>query len=131
MPRPALFLVAAIFLVQGELMLTAPQTWYTATPGVDATGPFNGHFVTDIAFAALASGVLMAWGAASALRPLALAGALWPGLHALFHLEIWIARGLPLDTLAAVNAAGIQLPAWLALWAAWRMPPLREETAPC
>lgn len=131
MIRPAHYLVPAVFLVQGGVMLAAPQTWYASTPGVTATGPFNGHFVIDIGFAFLASGAIIAWGARSMLRPLALAGALWPCLHALFHLEHWIARGLPLDTLAAVNAAGIQLPAWLALLAAWRMTPLREETAPC
>jgi hypothetical protein len=35
----------------GVIMLAVPAAWYTAVPGVPATGPFNPHFVRDIGVA--------------------------------------------------------------------------------
>jgi hypothetical protein len=42
-------------------------------------------------------------------------------LHALFHVWIWVHRGLPADVIALTNLAGIQLPAWGALILAFRL----------
>jgi hypothetical protein len=34
---------------------------------------------------------------------------------------MWFGRGFPFDTVAFVNLAAIQAPAWVALWIAWRV----------
>ena len=57
----------------------------------------------------------------------AIIGATWPALHALFHIWIWISRGFPLDHVASSNLTAIQLPAWLALAAALNF--ARKEAA--
>jgi hypothetical protein len=54
-------------------------------------------------------------------RSAALCGAFWLVLHALFHVWIWVHRGLPADVIALTNLAGIQLPAWGALILAFRL----------
>ncbi len=129
MHRAILNLSATYFLALGTYMLIAPLAWYDGIPGVPATGPFNSHFVRDIAFAFLVSAATIGWATAKAVRSTALAGIAWPCLHALFHLQVWIARGLPLDLVATLNLTGIQLPAWLALWAAWRLRPQKEPAS--
>lgn len=86
----------------GLLMIFAPALWFTSTPGVEATGPYNPHLVADVGFAFLASGVLFglalarpAWRA-----PLLIAAALWPALHGLLHAFEWVSHGPPTE---AVN----------------------------
>ena len=46
---------------------------------------------------------------------------------AAFHIWLWVARGVPLDQVAFVNAFGIQLPAWLALASAVRLKETRRH----
>jgi hypothetical protein len=78
-------------------MLTAPEGWYAAIPGVAMTGPFNHHFILDVGMAFVASGgflVLGVRGNASA-AVFAVAGATWPILHALIHITGWITGGFP------------------------------------
>ena len=122
MPRISIGIVSAFYLLSGVYMLIAPSHWYEAVPGVTSTGPFNVHFVRDIGLVFIASAGALIWGAVRGVRTVAIAGAVWPCLHALFHVQIWLARGTPVDTVAAVNLAAIQLPAWLALWAALKLP---------
>lgn len=80
--------LAAWHGLNGALMLTMPRHWYDTVPGVTHTGPFNGHFIADIAFAFLAS----AAGLALAVRQTGLlaaallfAPAIFLGGHALLH----------------------------------------------
>ena len=116
--RPALFIVAALNLGSALSMWFTPHTWYDTVPGVAMMGPFNLHFIRDIALAFGMSAGALAYGAFKWDRTAAICGAAWPCLHALFHIWIWLARGLPLDQIALVNLLGIQLPAWLTLTAA-------------
>ncbi|HAE25848.1 MULTISPECIES: hypothetical protein [Hyphomonas] len=116
--RPILFLIAAVHSANALTMWFAPHFWYGAVPGVAMMGPFNLHFVRDIALAFGMSAGALAYSALKVDRSAAICGAAWPALHAIFHIWIWIARGLPFDQIAFVNLAGIQLPAWLALTAA-------------
>ncbi|HEY2071564.1 MAG TPA: hypothetical protein VGG48_18535 [Rhizomicrobium sp.] len=83
--------------INGVYMLLAPAAWYAAVPGVAETGPFNPHFVMDIGFAFLASGAgfLAALWRGRTATTLALAGSIWPALHALFHVWEWIADHPP------------------------------------
>lgn len=118
--RPALFLIAAAHFTNALIMWFAPHTWYETVPGVAMMGPFNPHFVRDIALAFGMSAAALAYGAAKSDRTAAVCGAIWPALHALFHVWIWaVHRGAPFDQIALVNLTGIQAPAWLALAAAF------------
>ncbi len=110
--------LGAISIANGFYMWFAPQDWYDAVPGVAAMGPFNLHFVRDIALVFAFSGGAMIYGAVRAMPAVAVTGTIWPCLHALFHIQIWMARGFPFDEVALVNLVGIQVPSWLALFAA-------------
>jgi hypothetical protein len=84
-------------VLNGLWMIAAPENWYAAVPGVPLEGPFNHHFIGDIGLAFLASGAGMLAGVRSGAKwaTLALAGATWPALHALFHVWEWLSDGLP------------------------------------
>ena len=106
--------VVALFglfhVVNGLTMLVAPTTWYASVPGVSMTGPFNPHFVTDIGLAFLASGIgmLFALRRGQIAATLALAGSVWPALHALFHVWSWVTGHMPSSpTLWASEAVGV------------------------
>ena len=95
--------------------------WYETVPGVSGTGPLNLQFAKDVALAYFSSGVALIWAGVNSDRSAALCGAFWLVLHALFHVWIWVHRGLPADVIALTNLAGIQLPAWGALILAFRL----------
>ncbi len=118
MLKLALYVVAALYLATAIYMFGAPRAFYDGTPGVAMMGPYNTHFIRDAGLAFLTSGAALLWGGLKKHRPVAVYGAVWPCLHAAFHIWIWLARGVPLDQVALVNLVGIQLPAWLALVAA-------------
>ncbi|HLJ70838.1 MAG TPA: hypothetical protein VKU03_05935, partial [Roseiarcus sp.] len=122
--RILLGLLGLLNLGNGLLMLAAPLRWYGLVPGVAATGPFNHHFVIDIALAYLASGAAMAAGFREGRRAaaFALAGAIWPALHAVFHIAEWLADGFPADAMdAAAQILGVVLVGFLgAGLAVWR-----------
>jgi len=118
--RIFLFLIALYYLGLAAMMWLAPMAWYESTPGVAMMGPFNLHFIRDVALAYLVSGAALFWGAWKSDKTALVFGAAWPCLHALFHLYIWVMRGVPFDLIAAANLGGIQLPAWVALALALR-----------
>jgi hypothetical protein len=120
--RLILVLLGLLHLANGLWMLTAPEAWYAAVPGVTMTGPLNHHFIQDIGLAFLASGA----GLALAFRPgavvaaLALAGATWPMLHALLHIWGWLAHGFPADTPVAMSeVVGVVLVSAVGFVLAW------------
>ncbi|MEP3891841.1 MAG: hypothetical protein ABJN69_15405 [Hellea sp.] len=122
--RVILIVLAVFFIGSAAVMWFAPQWWYDATPGVAMMGPFNLHFIRDVALAFLVSGGAIAWGYFKNDKTAMVFGALWPCLHAVFHIWIWaVMRGMPFDQIAAVNLLGIQLPAWAALLAACKFEP--------
>lgn len=121
MGRVLLFIIATLHVATAIFMWFAPQAWYDMTPGVAMMGPFNLHFIRDVALAFLMSGGVLAYGAWKHDKTAAVIGAIWPVLHAVFHIWIWVMRGLPFDRVALVNLMGIQLPAWLALLAAIKL----------
>jgi hypothetical protein len=120
-----LVLLGVIHIVNGLFMLIAPAEWYASVPGVTATGPFNPHFILDIGMAFVASGAGLMLGARRNANAaiIACAGATWPALHALIHIDGWLMHGFPTDTQTAVSetvgvvglsALGVVL-AWLRL----------------
>jgi len=60
----------------------------------------------------------MGWAVLGRWRRLAIFGAAFPAIHGLYHVQVWIGRGLPLDRIAAFELAGVVLPGVLALVAA-------------
>lgn len=118
--RFVLGIISAIYIGLALFMWFQPMAWYEATPGVAAMGPFNLHFIRDVALAYLVSGGAFIFALMKHDRTAAIFGAIWPCLHALFHLWIWVHRGVPFDEVAFVNFTAIQLPAWLGLFGASR-----------
>ncbi len=80
MIKITLMAIAVFYGLVALIMWFAPLFWYETTPGVAMMGPFNLHFIRDIALTfALASGAL-AWGAWKVLPLAGLFGAAWPPL---------------------------------------------------
>ncbi len=126
MAKIVLGIIAVIYLVNATLMWFASMYWYETTPGVAMMGPFNLHFVRDIALIYLVAAGAFAWSVKNNTPQIAIMGAIWPCLHGLFHLQIWLARGVPMDEIALVNLVGIQLPAWAGLYFATQLTPAKE-----
>jgi hypothetical protein len=104
----------------GLFMLAAPEAWYFAVPGVTTTGPFNQHFIRDIALIFLFVGAAFAMGAALPRYRVVLwaVPTLWLAGHALFHFwEVAVgicgpsalARDFPAVTLPALIGAALTL----------------------
>lgn len=119
MLRILLIAIAVLNIATGFVVFFAPTYFYDTVPGVSMMGPFNLHFIRDVGLAYFGSGLLMVAAWRSKNYAFALGGALWPCLHALFHIQIWVARGAPADIVAFTNLVGIQFSAWAALFAAW------------
>ncbi len=119
MKRGILMAIGVLSVLTFAYIWFAPQSFYDNTPGLSMMGPFSIHFIRDVALAFLVSGGAMLWGAQKRLRPVALAGAAWPFLHALFHVQIWGVRGFPFDFIAGFDFAAVIVPAALGVWAAW------------
>lgn len=104
-------LLAIVSGANGLYMITSPMGWYHAVPGVVETGPPNTHFITDIGFAYLTSMLLLL---AAVWRPtqrgvLTLAAAIWPALHAGFHIVGDVSAGN--FAIPATEIFGIYVPA--------------------
>lgn len=100
--RSLIFILAALNGINAIFMLLAPRVWYAQVPGVTETGPYNSHFVTDIAlaFAASSAGLALAGLRPSQAVAALLAPAVFLGGHGLFHLTAtghhghWLRDGL-------------------------------------
>lgn len=121
MHRYILFGVGGVSLGTGAYIWGATQHWYDNVPGVAQTGPLNLHFAKDVALAYLAGGTALLWAGLNYDRSAGIFGALWFVLHALLHIWIWVHRGGPIDLTALTNLIGIQIPAFLALYAAIKL----------
>ena len=95
--RLILGFLGAFHLANGLAMLLFPDAWAASVVHLAAPDHLQRHFMTDIGMAFAASGVGMLLGARRGLAngAFALAGAVWPLLHGLFHLWEWIAHGPP------------------------------------
>jgi hypothetical protein len=121
MRRILLLLLAGMWMLTGLYAFFMPEAFYNGTPGLKQMGPFNIHFIGDVGLAFMASGGVTLWGAWHRLRGLAIGGASWPMLHALFHIQIWSHRGFPFDYIAAFDFAFVITPALIVLILAWRL----------
>lgn len=110
-----LLAIGVLNLGVGLFVFSRPMSFYEATPGLSSMGPFSMHFIRDVGLAYFAGGTLQIAASVRSSRELGIAGSSWFVLHALFHLQIWILRGAPLDSLFFFELAAIQLPAFAAL----------------
>ncbi len=95
-------LFALFNILNGLVMIVAPEFWYQQTPGASATGPFNIHFVRDIGIAFLAAGSGLALGVSQkklTANDIAFVSMVFLAGHGLLHLFEMIAMG------ALLNAA--------------------------
>lgn len=119
--RALLWVIGVGYILNGAFMLLAPQLWYDTIPGMPFFGPFNRHFVRDISLIYLVSGGGFVWGLLRRQHAYLVVAAAWPALHALYHVQVWVARGFALDEIFVVNVAAIQFPAWAAVFAISRL----------
>ncbi len=129
MARLVLGVVALWFALVGAVMWIAPVHWYENTPGVVLTGPFNAHFVADIALVFAVSAAIVAAGIWRRDRWLSLAGLAWPLMHALYHLWLWLVVGNCAQGELIANLAGIQAPVWAGILAAFGLKNKEGEKA--
>ncbi len=115
MIRAGLLALALAWGLTGLFILAQPEAFYGLVPGLSAMGPFNSHFVRDVGLAFLASGALLGWGARANMTAIALAGVLWPLLHAIFHVQVWSHRGFPFDAVFAFDLLAVIAPPFVAL----------------
>jgi AhpD family alkylhydroperoxidase len=78
-------LLALALLLNGVAMIGAPLSWYGFIPGVAATGPFNGHFVSDVGAAYVAAAFSLAFAVGRLERTAAAPAAAFLSVHALIH----------------------------------------------
>lgn len=121
MARILLFILGISAILTGLFVFVLPQVFYDMTPGLDLMGPFSIHFIRDVGLAFMASGGAMLWGASKYNRAVAISGASWPFLHALFHVQIWMHRGFPIDQIFAFNLAFVIAVGFAAMWAAVKL----------
>lgn len=106
-------MVYALWLLAGTAIFLAPVQFHALTPGVALFGPFNAHFIRDVGLVYVASGLVGLYGVWSRSVPVGLAAALWSCLHALFHMHVWIDRGLPLDGIFLFDLSFVIVPPFL------------------
>lgn len=116
--RLCLYVIGAYYLLFAVFMFLAPLYFYDRIPGVSMMGPYNSHFIRDAGFGMGIGGAAILWGVFKQNRTAIIIGTAWPVLHAIFHIWMWVTRGLPFDFIAFVNLTGIQIWAWLALYCA-------------
>ena len=119
--RLILGILGLFHLANGLVMLLFPSQWAAGVVHLTAPDHLHFHFITDIGFAFAASGVGMLLGArrGAANGAWALAGAVWPLLHGLFHLKEWIADGPPPMPGLLTEGVGVILVGFAGIWLAW------------
>jgi len=103
-------------VANGLYMLLAPHQWYLTVPGVPMSGPFNQHFIRDIALVFLIVGAAFLCGIVTACERAFLwsAASLWLVCHALLHL--WqVAAGISPASAIRTDFPAVTLPALLGL----------------
>ena len=105
--------VYALWLLAGTAIFLAPGHFHALTPGVAHFGPFNAHFIRDVGLVYVASGLTGLYGVRSGSVQVGIAAALWSCLHAVFHLHVWVDRGLPLDGIFVFDLSFVILPPFL------------------
>ena len=104
-----LLLLGAIFVVNGLIMLAAPEPWFVRIAA--DTGAFNPHLVRDVGAAYATSGIAAIWAARAPhwRAPLATTAALFQGMHGAIHVFDVVA-GLLAPSHLLEDFPGVYLP---------------------
>jgi hypothetical protein len=105
----ALLLLGAGALANGLAMLVAPEPWFERVASY--TGAFNPHLVRDVGAAYATSGVAALWAARAPhwRAPLAMAAALFQGMHGAIHVLDVVTGALSVSHLLE-DLPGVYLP---------------------
>jgi uncharacterized protein YjeT (DUF2065 family) len=116
-----LVIVGLLNILNGLFMLIAPDAWYGRVIGDMPMGMMDAHFIRDVGFAYLASGVGLIWGirAGASAAAFAIAGAVWPVLHAFFHLYLWAMHGVPHGAALLNEGVGVVILSFAGALLAW------------
>ncbi|WP_438727850.1 hypothetical protein ACR9YC_11705 [Parasphingorhabdus sp. DH2-15] len=125
--RALLIALGFAHLLTGPVAFFAPHFFYDTVPGLSMMGPFNLHFIRDVGIAFAASGGAVVYGAVRHNRPVAIAGSVWPFLHALFHIQIEVARGLPMDVIMGFNVLAVIGPGLTVMALSWRLSEVHQR----
>jgi len=119
--RLGLALIGLFNILNGLFMLAAPDAWFARVIGDMAMGPMDDHFIRDVGFAYAASGtgLLLGLRRGAAAGAFALAGSVWPVLHALFHLNLWAMHGIPTGMNLINEGIGVVVLSALGLLVGW------------
>ena len=128
MSKAVLFTIGVASMLTGIFIFLEPQAFYEIVPGLNQMGPFSVHFIRDVGLAYFAGGAVLVTGAHLADSRLAIAGSLWFALHGLFHIWIWVHRGLPFDLIFWFDLAAVIIPSTLTIWASFSLE-AKEEIA--
>jgi len=123
MARVVLFIIAVVYAITAIWMAANPAQFYASIPSVQITGPYNMHFIIDVAIVYGVSAVLLALGAHRRRPGFARAGAAWPAAHGVFHIIMIFVMPITDPTLLAWEFGGVIGPAALAAWAAMALRP--------
>ncbi|WP_147250938.1 hypothetical protein [Arenicella xantha] len=121
-----LFGLGIYYTLLGIYLLFAPAHFYAVTPGVSMMGPYNSHFIRDVSFAFLASGIALQLGTIQHNKLAVVIGALWPLLHALFHITIWVRRDFVVDRVSVSDFLAVIIPGLLVMLLAIRFNEVRN-----
>lgn len=105
----ALLMLGGLALANGLVMLIAPEPWFLRIAA--DTGPLNFHLVRDVGAAYATSGIAAIWAARAPhfRAPLAIAAALFQGLHGTIHVFDVLAGTQPASHLLE-DFPGVYLP---------------------
>jgi hypothetical protein len=116
--RLLLVLLAVFHAANGLFMLTVPEAWYAAVPGVVETGPANSHFIRDIGLGFLAAAAALGLAARNGGAALLVPAIVFLSGHAGLHLVEMAAHGTTPAT-ALRDTLLILIPGFLPLHALW------------
>lgn len=116
-----LIVIGLFNVANGLFMLVNPDAWFARVIGDMPMGMMDDHFIRDVGFAYLASGVGLIWGsrAGATAAAFALAGAVWPVLHAFFHLDLWAMHGVPQGMALINEGVGVVILSFAGAALAW------------
>ncbi len=127
--RAVLTVVGFISAVFGLWAICLPEGFFTTIPGLATSGMYHQHLVGDVGLAFLGSGVLMCLGGAMQMAQLAVAGCVFPSLHAIFHVFVWVQRGCLSDAVTVFDFFVVVLPTALASASVLALPRRKHETS--
>lgn len=101
--------------INGLVMLSVPDRWYAAVPGVILTGPFNGHFVRDTGLGFLAAAAALLLFAKNGERQMLWPAVVFLGGHAALHLLDMVAQGV-IDQAVMRDLLAVVIPGLLPIY---------------